>query len=652
MLLQDLLTQAAGVASSRRAKTLTPAHLKSTVHADDTFDFLKSIFDRVPDLETKATSAADGGNGRGSGSATGEPRASRRSAAAAAAAATSGAAAASSSSGSLRAFAAEATERPLAKRRRGRPPLVAGAAAASSPSATGTADSASPSGTVAGEAKRPRTDVLVRSGSGRGRGRGRGGAAGGTVVAAGGLISKLPTLKGEVSGVAISPQAAGGGDSADATAATAATAAATLQVIAPAATVARGGDVDEDEDYDGEGVNETTPTAPPPLGPVGGPAPPPGPAGAPAPPPGRAGVPAPPGSTRLASGLPPLVGGGPPPTLPPANSSLDPLPRVGVAPSSGASPASGPVGLPPLVGGGTSLHGSRSLGLGPGVSLPSLSARSVSGSALPALPTLDRPAIPSSSSQSIRGAGGGGGAGVGLGSGVVGGGGLPRPYLPPLNQPLASTPLADGGGLYGYRPPAGGASTGDGGRFGGGGSGGPNAARFGSTPAGGEASRYGPPPGLAGAYPLRTPASSIGGGGGSLPGGAAPLGALPAAPYWAPAHSTDLPPVGPLAGAYASGPTRPPAPAWSTAQHPLPPLGLPPLGQLRPTGGGSSAGGDGRGDPLPPPVVDVPGRRLRTEGHLGGAAGGRTAQPPPPPPEGGGRRGGRGGRDSFSSLLN
>lgn len=650
MLLQDLLTQAAGVASSRRAKTLTPAHLKSTVHADDTFDFLKSIFDRVPDLETKVTSAGDGGNGRGS-SAAAEPRAPRRSVAAGAAPASSVAAAASSSSGSLRAFTAEATGKPPAKRRRGRPPLVAGAAAASSPSAAGTADSASPSGMVAGEAKRHRADALVRSGSGRGRGRGRGGAAGGAAAVAGESISKIPISEGP-SGVALPSYGAEGGAPADAAAATTVATEAALRVMDPAAIVAGGVDGDVDEDYDGEGASDAAPRAPLPPGPAGGPAPPPAPAGAPAPPPGSVGVPTLPGSIRLAPGLPPLVGGGPPPALPPANTSLDPLTRIGVPPRSGAPPSAGPVGLPPLLGGGTSVHGSGNLGLGPGVSLPSLPARSVGGSALPALPTLDRPAIPPSSSQSIRGAVGGSSVGVGLSSGVVGGVGLPRPYLPPLNQPLTSTPLADGSGLYGYRSPAGGASTGDGGRFGGGGSGGPNATRLGSISAGGEASRYGPPPGVAAAYPLRAPTSGLGGSGGSLPGGAAPLGALPTAPYWAPAHSTDPAPVGPLAGTYASGPPRPPAPAWSTSQHPLPPLGLPPLGQLRPAGGSNSGSGDGRGDALPPPVGEVPGRPLRPEGYLAGAGGGGAEPPPPAPPDGGGRRGGRGGRDSFSSLLN
>ncbi|GAB0497349.1 hypothetical protein MMPV_008681 [Pyropia vietnamensis] len=591
MLLQDLLTQAAGVASSRRAKTLTPAHLKSTVHADDTFDFLKSIFDRVPDLEEKATPAASAGSGKGSGSAGGEPRASRRSAAAAAAASSSGAAAASSSSGSLHGFASEAAGKPPAKRRRGRPPLIAGAVAASSPTATGTADSVSPSGTVAGEVKRPRADALVRSGSGRGRGRGRDGAVGGTVSAASRSTSSPQASEGGASGGGILLQGT------DAAVATVAAAAAALGVMAPVATSADGVDGDADEDYDGEGVSDAAPPAPFP--------------------PGRAGAHAPP-----------------------------PVPAVG---------------LPPLLSGGPSPHGSGNLGLGPGGSLPCLPPRSVVGSALSALPALDRPAGPPSS-QSVRSAGGGGGVGVGVGSGVgvglgsgvgVSGGGLPRPFLPPLNQPLAGSPPAEGGGLYGYRSPVGGAASGDGGRFGGG-SGASTAARFASTPAGEEASRYGPPAGVAGAHPLRTPASGIGGSSSSLSGGASPLDALPAAPYWAPAHSTtDLPPVGPIASAYASGPSRSSAPTWSTTQQPLPPLGLPPLGALRSAGGGTSGGGgDGRGDPLPPPAGSAPGHLLPPDGYGGGVGGAGVALPPPHlPPDGGGGRGGRGGRDSFSSLL-
>lgn len=50
-MIEDVLTAAASVAHSRRAKTVSPSHLKEAIDGADKFDFLRSTLARVPQLE-------------------------------------------------------------------------------------------------------------------------------------------------------------------------------------------------------------------------------------------------------------------------------------------------------------------------------------------------------------------------------------------------------------------------------------------------------------------------------------------------------------------------------------------------------------------------------------------------------------------------
>jgi len=659
MLLQDLITQAAGVASGRRAKTLTPAHLKSTVHADDTFDFLKSIFERVPDLESKPPVGGAG-----------EARAPRRSAAASAG--TAATVAASSSSSSLAAAASEAAANPPAKRRRGRPPAVVGGGggAYGSGGIAATAAAECTASPTAAAAKRPRAEPLVRSGSGRGRGRGRG-RGGASAAAATASAAKPPPQAAVAAHVA--PPATD--VAAMAAAATATAAAAALRSMAlPASGGGVGGGVDavgdgDDDDYDGEGGEEPAPN--PPL-----PPPPPASVVTGIPPSGAALSGPPTGINAVPTSLPPLGSGGlslsHAGVPPPYNSSVrlggavataaaaPPTPMAGLTSPRGAPPdatadpmaamysashrqpaggggasglpppvglSSGRAGLPPLLGGGASTSsGSGNLGLGPGESLPSLPARGASGS-LSSLPSLDRPGGGAAASPSL------------VGQPVGSNGGLSRHFLPPLNQPLGVAPPSDGGGLYGYGPPP--LATADGGRFGGGPARGDPARYV-------DASRYAPPGAAGGAYTLPTAGSN-----GSLPGLAAPGPAGPSplggtgTPFWQPQHPVELPAVGAMGDAYTaadggSGGVPRPAPAWGGGPQAPPPPGLAPLGRLGPPIGGD----DG---PLAP--TGGGGGAAAADGFAGAGGG---VLPRPPPPDGGGAGGGRGGRGTFSvrSLLN
>eukprot|EP00744_Colponema_vietnamica_P012166 GILI01017078.1.p1 GENE.GILI01017078.1~~GILI01017078.1.p1 ORF type:complete len:155 (-),score=21.17 GILI01017078.1:37-501(-) len=64
MFIQELLEQTAQVTKGRRAKTVTAGHVKACVLNNERFDFLKSLVDKIPDVEEKEAESEKKSRGR------------------------------------------------------------------------------------------------------------------------------------------------------------------------------------------------------------------------------------------------------------------------------------------------------------------------------------------------------------------------------------------------------------------------------------------------------------------------------------------------------------------------------------------------------------------------------------------------------------
>mmetsp|Transcript_14006 Transcript_14006/g.37600 ORF Transcript_14006/g.37600 Transcript_14006/m.37600 type:complete len:203 (-) Transcript_14006:202-810(-) len=68
VVLEDLIRSAAAVAEERKARTISPQHMKHAIYAHEAFDFLHKIFEHVPVLEPESAdqqpSAAQARNAR------------------------------------------------------------------------------------------------------------------------------------------------------------------------------------------------------------------------------------------------------------------------------------------------------------------------------------------------------------------------------------------------------------------------------------------------------------------------------------------------------------------------------------------------------------------------------------------------------------